>query len=220
MTETPQDPDPARFADLKKFPSEPAARVLAATSTKLATPLTAPASARVETVLTELAGKDAWIDMLRLIAVALPPREAVWWACLAARDTLPDGQMTPCLKAAEAWVFRPGDDTRADVQKALDAVDMDDDTALVASAALYAPGSLGLGDMAEHAAPAGAVGACVFGMTAAAMGAVPDPLGHLHVLIDRGLDIARGGNGRVPTNQTAHETTPAPTAAANEEERP
>ena len=191
-----QDPGPARFADLKKFPAEPTARLLAAKSTKLATPLMAPASARIETTLTELAEKEAWVDILRLIAVALPPREAVWWACLAARDTLPEGQETPCLKAAEAWVFKPNDETREAVQKALDAVDTDDDTAMAATAALYAPGSLGLGDMAEHAAPPSAVGACVFGMNVTAMGAVTAPLDHLQLLIDRGLDIARGGNGR------------------------
>jgi hypothetical protein len=45
-----------RFADLKKIPAVPAARLLAAASIKLKTKLKSPTSADVSTVLTELAG--------------------------------------------------------------------------------------------------------------------------------------------------------------------
>ncbi len=204
-----------RFANLKKIPKEPAARILAAKSTKLETKLDAPASAPVEVVLAELEEKKAWVDLMRLLSVALPDREAVWWACIAARDITGE-DATPCLKAAEAWVFEPSDANREKVQMALDVADMDDDTALAATAALYAPGNMGPGDMAEYPAPPAAVSACAFAMNMTTIGDMEDPLGHMHWLIDRAADIARGGNGKVEPPDFVFE--PEPVADNNEEE--
>ncbi|WP_209426238.1 hypothetical protein [Pararhodobacter sp. SW119] len=198
-----------RFADLKKVPKEPAARILATKTTKLDTWLDAPASASVEVVLAELAEKKAWVDLLRLLSAALPDREAVWWACIAARDITGETP-TACLKAAEAWVFKPTDENREKVQLALEVADMDDDTVLVATAALYAPGTMGPGDMAEHPAPPAAVSACAFAMNMTTLGVVEDPLLHLQWLIDRGVDIARGGNGKIAVPD--FDTAPKPVA--------
>lgn len=62
------------------------------------------------TVLEE-AGKTP--EAARLIAHALPKREAVWWACMCARG-VPDpslaGHDVSALEAAEAWVRKPADD--------------------------------------------------------------------------------------------------------------
>ncbi|WP_095587981.1 DUF6931 family protein [Actibacterium ureilyticum] len=188
-----------RFADLKKIPPEPAARVMSGVNYKLKTRLDLPASATVPEVLTALAEKEAWIDVLKLLSAALPPRECVWWACLAARDIVGEGpeNATPCLKAAEAWVFKPDDKNRQAVRASLDNVYVDDDTSLCATAAMYAPGDMGPGDLADFPAPQGAVEACVFGMVIEAVGAADDFDGHMQVVIDRALDIARGGNGQV-----------------------
>ncbi|MBC7740321.1 MAG: hypothetical protein H7245_24645, partial [Candidatus Saccharibacteria bacterium] len=102
-----------RFLNLTKIPKQPAARMLAMANAELETELSAPASASVETVLQELYEKGALIDMLRLLSVALPARERVWWACLAARDTLKSGaKLPPPLAAAEAWVFKPTEENR------------------------------------------------------------------------------------------------------------
>jgi len=65
-------------------------------------------------------------------------------------------------------------------------------------AALYADGTLGPGDLHQYPAPPNGVSAAVFAMNLIAMRANVarmDP--YLAILIDRGLDIARGGNGRV-----------------------
>lgn len=204
-----------RFRNLKKVPKEPAARLLAAKATKLETKLDSPASASVEVVLVELEKKKAWVDLMRMLSVALPDREAVWWACIAARDIVGD-DATPCLKAAEAWVFEPDDANREKVQMALDTADMDDDTALAATAALYAPGNMGPGDMAQHPAPPAAVSACAFGMNMTTLGVVEDPLLHLQWLIDRAVDIARGGNGKVEVPD--FDTSPEPMSEDDEEE--
>ena len=198
-----------RFADLKKIPKEPAARMLAGVNAKLATPVDVPASAAVETVLEKLAEKGAWVDILRLLSIAMPPREGVWWACIAARDVVGEGDenATHCLKASEAWVFKPDEKNREAARISLDNVYVDDDTNLVATAVMYAPGNMGPGDMAQYPAPAGAVSSCVFGMNMIALGEAEDFDTHIQLLIDRALDIARGGNGKVETEDSP---TPEP----------
>lgn len=189
-----------RFSDLKKLPKEPAARMLAMANAKLATRLNAPASATVETVLAELDEANAVFDMLRLISVALPPRERAWWACLAARDTLPEGVDKPsaCLAASEAWVFKPTDENRAAARDAMERAESDDDTSLCAATVAMCDGRLGPADLAEHPAPPGASETSALGMNMVALGLHGDTFeAYGQLLIDRALDIARGGNGRL-----------------------
>ncbi|MDO9526363.1 MAG: hypothetical protein Q7J57_12650 [Gemmobacter sp.] len=194
-----------RFAGLRKIPAEPAARLLAQANARLSTKLTAPASAQVPEVLAELDAAHAHVDMLRLMSVALPPRERAWWACLAARDLLGPEQPVPrTLLAAENWVRQPGEDTRAAAQVALEAAEMDDDATLCAKAAIYGDGTLGPGALASHPAPPGAAQAAVFGINIMAIGRQGnDFAAEATRLIDRALDIARGGNGRASPEQEA-----------------
>lgn len=192
-----------RFAELSKIPQEPASRLLAAENAKLKTKLEAPANASVSAVLAELEGKEAWVDMMRLLSVSLPPRECVWWACIAGRALIgPEGK-SACLDAAEAWVFDPKDDNRLKLQTILETESSGDPAAPCATAAFYAPGNLGPGEMSEHPAPLGIVGACAFGVNLNSLKKADDPIAHFQVLIDRALDIARGGNGKVDAKKEA-----------------
>jgi hypothetical protein len=189
----------SRFSNLKKIPAEPAARLLAGANTKLATKVPAPASAPVDVVLQELQKVDAWVDMMRLMSVALPPRERVWWACLAGRDMIEADEIAPTrtLITAEEWVFRPGEETLVAVHAAMESADMDDPTTLCATAAVFAEGTLGPGELAKLAGPPGGSAAAAFGMNVLSLTAVKSDL-NLAVdrLLDRALDIASGGNGR------------------------
>lgn len=188
-----------RFEDLRKIPPEPAAKLLANTNTKLMVKPAVPASAQVSAVLAELEKMKAPLEMLRLLSVALPPREATWWACLAARDLVGADakQVPPPLAAAESWVFKPNDENRARASEAFHHAEQDDDTVYCAMAALYADGSLGLGDMKNHPAPPNGVSCAVFTMNMLSLRAKADQFApFMELLIDRGLDIARGGNGK------------------------
>ena len=186
-----------RFENLKKIPDEPAARMMAMAKVKFQYAVTSPASADVPTVLKELDEAKAIFDMVNLLAVALPAREAVWWSCLAARDLVGEASAPP-LEAAEAWVHEPNDDNRDAAQYAAQDAEIDDDTPLCALAALYADGTMGTGVLAEHPAPVGAVAHLVAGMNLLALDAMADDApDHGTVLVDRALDIARGGNGRL-----------------------
>jgi len=55
------------------------------------------------------------LEATRLIAYALPHREAVWWACMCARHTtppdLPEADRA-ALETAEEWVRKQSDETR------------------------------------------------------------------------------------------------------------
>lgn len=189
-----------RFKDLAKISQAPAAKQLAEANIALQTMLGTPASAPPEQVLTELEEKEAWLDMLLLLSVLLPARERVWWACLAARDYIgPKSENDPRpLQISEAWVFDPTNENRQAASQALDNAYVDDETVHCATAVLFADGTLGPGDMAQYAAPAGVAEWSAYGMNIVALGELSDKFDlHTQVLIDRALDIARGGSGRV-----------------------
>lgn len=186
-----------RFENLKKVPDQPAMRLLAAANAKLITQLALPASAPVAVVLAELEKQSAFVDMIRLLSVSLPPRECVWWACIAGRELVEPDKKSLCLVAAEAWVFEPTDDIRKRLQTILETESSGDRAAPCATAAFYAPGNLGLGELKDHPAPVGVVAACAFGINLKTLKLGPDPETRFNLIIDRALDIARGGNGKV-----------------------
>ena len=188
-----------RFEDLKKVPKQPAVRILAVANAKLRTPLNLPASASVSEVMEVLEKAGAFVDMLRLMGAALPARERAWWACLAARDVVGDVEkLPPTLELCEAWVRKPNEDLRAKIKDANDTADIDDETTLCGLCVLYFNDTLGPGDLAKINGPPGAAQAAAFGMNVKALGqgdSIPEAA---DVLIDRAVDIARGGNGQIP----------------------
>lgn len=189
-----------RFANLKKIRAEPAAKMLSHAGMKLQTELEGPASALVPDVMAELEDKKAIFDQILMMAIALPKREATWWGCLAARDLVgPEDEAAPrCLTTAEAWVFKPTDENREAVRVAMELADADDDTSLIALAAYYADGTMGVGDLAQTPAPPAAVPAAVMGINMKSLDKHVDEMdAHGTLLIDRALDIARGGSGNI-----------------------
>lgn len=189
-----------KFQGLVKLPRDPVAKLLAHCNVILKTRLDAPASAPAEVVLAELHKKRALVDLLRLLAILLPPRERVWWACMAARDYIGprSDNDPPSLTASEAWVYNPSEENREAARRSLDHAYMDDDTVHCATSVLYADGTLGPGDLAQFPAPAGASEAAAFAMNMVALGELSDRFEeHGWLLVDRALDIGRGGNGQV-----------------------
>lgn len=188
-----------RYSGLTKLIKQPAARLLANANAELQTEIVAPASAAVDVVLRELEQRGALVDIMRLLSVALPARERVWWSCLAGRDTLPPGAKVPQpLAAAEAWVFKPTEENRAAAHHAAQHAAMKDDTKHCAMAVQWHDGTLGPGDLAQHPAPPGGSEVAAFAMNIVAIaksGKLLDEAAGL--LINRALDIARGGSGRV-----------------------
>ena len=196
------------YDDLKKLPADPVAKLLSRANVLLKTPLQSPPTATAPAVLKELADKGALVDLLRLLAVLLPPRERVWWACLAARDYIGprSPKDPPSLTTSEAWVLDPSEENRDATRITLDHAYVDDDTVNCALAVLYADGTLGPGDLRQYPAPAGASEAAAFAMNMVALGQLSDRFEeHGRVLVARALDIARGGNGQGAATSAASE---------------
>jgi hypothetical protein len=166
------------------------------------------AEAPPEAVITRLAQtEDQAITAVRLLAFALPKREAVWWACLASRaDIAADPKPTrpadtACLEAAEAWVYKPVEERRLACYRAALATKTDRPASMAALAAAFSSGSLAPPDSppeVQAVAPDDSLTAQIVG-NAVVMAAVrTDPAQasrHLTRLLDQGCDIARGGNG-------------------------
>lgn len=199
-----------RFTDMVKVPQEPVAKLLSLANTRLETPIEAPVAALPDEVLAELDKKGALIDILRLLAIVLPARERVWWACLAARDYLgpKSDKDPPSLAISEEWVFKPTDENRLRARDAMDEAYIGDDTVNIAMSVLYADGTLGPAELANYPAPAGAAETCSFAMNVVALDQHSDRFEEYgQMLIDRAIDIGRGGNGRLEAENKEKEAT-------------
>jgi hypothetical protein len=194
-----------RYADLRKLPREPARRLLALANAKLVSPISAPAAAPVDVVLEELEAAGAFVDTMRLLSAALPARECIWWGCLAAEDVLKGQPVPRPLAAAQAWVFKPTEENRELARLAVEAAEPDDETTLCATAVVMHDGKLGGGELAHYDAPPGGRATMIFGMNVKSLGtATPEDFAaHKELLIDRALDIARGGNGRLESRASS-----------------
>lgn len=138
-------------------------------------------------------------DAVRFLAFGLPIREAIWWACVAVHGSLKapsEGEMS-CLQRAAAWVYEPGEERRRACMEAAEALKFEGAAAYVALSVFWSGGSLapeGLPDALPdpRLGPIGAAAAVLLALSAG------DPA-TLHkrfiTVMERGLDIANGGNG-------------------------
>lgn len=148
-----------------------------------------------------LCAGELFPDAVRFLAHGLPKREAVWWACLAARAALaadaPPAQIE-AVTAAEAWVYKPEEENRRAAMARAEAAGFDNPASWAAVAAFWSGGSLAPpeapvvppGDTLTAGAVAGAV---LLGAVQREPERAPEKYRRF---IAQGLDIARGGNGR------------------------
>lgn len=137
---------------------------------------------------------------VRVLGQALPPREAVWWACVCARAA-PDPAATPedlaALQAADAWVRRPSEENRRAAMAAAEASGTRSAEAWAAVAAFWSGGSLGPPNVPEMPPAPHMCG--VAAASAVILAAVrPDPAGaqdRYGRFIASARDIAQGGGG-------------------------
>jgi hypothetical protein len=82
------------------------------------------------------------VDAVQFLAHALPKREAVWWACRAARATVSAGATGQALRAAEAWAIDPSEERRLAAQESAEDAGYDTPAGCAAAAAAWSGGSL------------------------------------------------------------------------------
>jgi hypothetical protein len=84
-------------------------------------------------------------DAVRFLARGLPKREAVWWACLCARDRLtPETppEVLAALKAAEDWVYKPTEENRRTAWAMAEAATFETPSSWAAVGAFWSGGSM------------------------------------------------------------------------------
>ncbi|MBB4264421.1 DUF6931 family protein [Roseospira visakhapatnamensis] len=196
-TPAPTDPGP-----LSKIPATPLGAVLADLPEVLAEVAAGaeeqPPAARLRTLLAE----GQTVPALLLLAHALPPREAIWWACLNARAVLgetPEPKQGRALAAAEAWVYQPDEAGRRACQSSADAAGNAGLGAICALAVFFSGDTLSEPDLPKVAPPPGMVGTFVTAaLHLAAVQRTPERAPErLARAVRQGIDIANGGNGRV-----------------------
>jgi hypothetical protein len=163
--------------------------------------LAAPDGASPVQYLNTLLGATDLNPAVQFLAFALPPREAVWWACVCARDQLQNPVPEPLLAAvaaAEAWVRKPSDELRRSAMTCAQATDLKTPAAWAAVAAFWSGGSLAPENLPEVAAPPHLVGSAVASaVMLAAVGSGPKLADRKRAsYLKAALDIANGGNGR------------------------
>lgn len=99
----------------------------------------------VRTLITQLQEKELFGDAVRVLAHALPKREAVWWAWVCARKAsgpTPEPLIKAALEATERWIVQPTEEHRRDAMAFGEAADFGTPAGCAALAAFMTGGSL------------------------------------------------------------------------------
>jgi hypothetical protein len=138
-------------------------------------------------------------DAVRFLAFSLPPREGIWWACVIARGIELTPSDTDCLDRAIAWAYEPDDARRRACMEAAERLNFEGAAAYAALAVFWSGGSLapeGMPDaLPDPSLCAIGVGASV--LLAVAAGDPQSAARRFGDAIERGMDIANGGNGKL-----------------------
>ena len=158
-------------------------------------------------MLDRLVASGFLAEATRLIAHALPKREAVWWACMCAEHTARPASDKPegkAIAAAEHWVRAQTDEARRAAFATAQETGFDTPGAWAAVAAFWSGGSMAPPGQPVVPPAAHLTGTAVAG--AVALAAVRPHPGRrdarLRRFIDSGRDIAAGGPGRLPPEET------------------
>lgn len=161
----------------------------------------------VETALQTLEAAGFQLEAARLMAHALPKREAVWWACMCASHTAPADLPAPDQKArqmAEDWVRQQSDKVRREAMAQAESGGFGTPEAWAAVGAFWSGDSMSPeGQPAVPPAPHLA-GTAVAGSIAlaAVRGEVARRAARLKRFLESGRNIAQGGPGRLPPEET------------------
>lgn len=143
-----------------------------------------------------------YYDAIKLLAHGLPKREAVWWACLVARQVQnPDTDQgnIDALIAAEEWARQPSEENRLKCRVLAEKTKYETPASWAATAASWSTGSLAAEGEPDIEPPKYLYAHAVAGsVTLAGMLKDPDdPETCLYHYIQQGSDLARGGQGSI-----------------------
>ena len=142
-------------------------------------------------------------EAVRVLAHALPKREAVWWACMCAANTAPPdlGEADRLAReTAETWVRQQKEEQRRAAMKHAEASGFQTPEAWSGVAAFWSGDSMSPEGQPAVPPPPQAVGGAVAGAVAlaAVRGDVTRQPERLKRFLESGRNIAAGGPGRMP----------------------
>jgi hypothetical protein len=151
--------------------------------------------------LNQLIALKFYPDAVRFLAHALPKREATWWACLCARNTLTDKTPANEIKAielSEAWVYKPTEDNRKPTLAAAEATEYKTAASWAAIASFWcgddiSPVPQAVIPPAEKLYAKAVIGAVMLAATQGEASKVNDKY---LLFLQQGINIASGGDGR------------------------
>lgn len=156
--------------------------------------------------LERLEGSGFLIEATRLLAHALPKREATWWACMCAHHTAPANLPEPdrtAVTQAEQWVRRQSDEPRRAAFAAAQQAGFGSPEAWAGVAAFWSGDSMSpIGQPvvppADHLTGTAVAGAIALAAVRARPERQKDRLARF---LDSAHNIAAGGPGRLPPEE-------------------
>ncbi|HUZ63087.1 MAG TPA: hypothetical protein VMU82_05180 [Acetobacteraceae bacterium] len=160
----------------------------------------------VPAALLRLVQDGFMVEASRLVAHALPKREAVWWACMCALHTAPETLPPADLaarEAAEMWVRKQTDALRRQAMEQAQVAGFATPEAWAAVGAFWSGDSMSpLGQPVVPPAPHLAGTAVAGAIALAAVRARPErQKARLVRFLESARDIAAGGSGRLPPEE-------------------
>lgn len=149
--------------------------------------------------LARLVDSRQFSDAVRFLAFCLPSREAVWWACVIARDNELSPSETTCLERVVAWAYEPDEPKRRACMEAAEQLNFEGAAAYAALSAFWSGGSMAPEGLPPappdpKLCPIGAAASILLAVTA---GEAQSMAERFEAAIERGVDIANGGNGKL-----------------------
>ncbi|MGA3402101.1 MAG: hypothetical protein ABSC95_23040 [Acetobacteraceae bacterium] len=143
------------------------------------------------------------LEATRLLAYALPKREAVWWACMCAAHTAPPDLPEPdrlAREAAELWVRQPNDQNRRAAMRLAEATAYEAPETWCAVAVFWSGDTIAPEDQPKVPPAPHMAGKAISGtIYLAAVRSDPKrQTARLKRFLESGRNIAAGGPGRLP----------------------
>jgi len=144
-----------------------------------------------------LISNQLYSDAISLLSHSLPNREAVWWACLCAKQIADDDLFRDTLLAAEKWVYEPTEKNRRLAEFYAEKGKFGSAASWVAAAAFWSGDNI-VGEQDPKIAPdqylyAHAVSGSI--MTSVCLQDDISQSDLFEKYINYGINIANGGNG-------------------------
>lgn len=158
---------------------------------------------RPDELMVNLCEAGHWQDAVMVASCTLPPREAVWWACVCARkmeSIASDEDEMAALKAAELWVYKPNEKNQLHAFECFQRGKNRSAGSLTAGAATFNASKLPLADGNEAEMDESVFTNLVAGAVITAAGDAPTDriYRQFERFMESATDIANGGDGRIP----------------------